>query len=606
MEEWRLECEQVQQLSQRHAVLHHNKWSSSYIPARGVSGMANGERMDRSKLSKLQAKLMHAVADRGEREAGGREQAHGWKLTADRSQQRARLNKKGFQFARVGGSPWMVYGQGSSSYQPYQPCPDDPRLGAPIGGWKEHTDWTPDRNAPATAFHKHLPPGHSQPWFQNEPKSQQKKPKKSVYGNDASVGGWQLGTSLAPRRAADYVSNQALGAEISRDLKRTEARLRLTRAGILYADVLEERNLPYRPSRSARPSTAPPRRTATSDEHSGPKLETTKRGSTTTRQRRLGTRPSTADTRRPGSVAFAATTRVESTDAAEVVALAATDAVEHGVLAVNSTVTGAEKQETQEHDGDSRTLWVGNLEKPHSDQEIIKAVFEVIGGHQEHDDVVEDVVIHEKPAPQKNWCLVTFFEVQHTQLALLSRERLLKEEGIELPDISKDWKTKLYEAEMIHSNAAKLLHKVSENVVHHHDVETRHIVQKHVRQHKVMMGPRYERPMVKPRQHRLKENERRELLAAERFGVDPNSNAGHLVKTIAAFGAVEDQKNKEMKHTLEEHTQLQTMLYTNALKAQWGSTRGTARPLASPPSEGQEGPNPPKASPKGSSRSLGT
>jgi hypothetical protein len=131
-------------------------------------------------------------------------------------------------------------------------------------------------------------------------------------------------------------------------------------------------------------------------------------------------------------------------------------------------------------------------------------------------------------------------------------------------------------------------------------------VQKHVRQHKVMMGPRYERPMVKPRQHRLKENERRELLAAERFGVDPNSNAGHLVKTIAAFGAVEDQKNKEMKHTLEEHTQLQTMLYTNALKAQWGSTRGTARPPASPPSEGQDGPNPPKASPKGSSRSLGT
>ena len=76
MEEWRLECEQVQQLSQRHAVLHHNKWSSSYIPARGVSGMANGERMDRSKLSKLQAKLMHAVADRGERGEARKAQTH--------------------------------------------------------------------------------------------------------------------------------------------------------------------------------------------------------------------------------------------------------------------------------------------------------------------------------------------------------------------------------------------------------------------------------------------------------------------------------------------------------------------------------------------------
>ena len=110
-------------------------------------------------------------------------------------------------------------------------------------------------------------------------------------------------------------------------------------------------------------------------------------------------------------------------------------------------------------------------------------------------------------------------------------------------------------------------------------------VQKHIHQHKVMMGPRYERPMVrKPRQHRLEENEQRELLAAEQFRVEPNSNPGHLVQTIAAFGAVEDQKNKEMQRPLEEHTQLQKVLYTHALKAQRGSARGAARPPASPQS----------------------
>ena len=90
MEEWRLQREQMQQLSRRHVVLHHNTWSSSYIPAHAVPGLKKGERMDRSKMIKMQAKLMHAVADRGEREAGGVEQAHGWKLTADRSQQRRR------------------------------------------------------------------------------------------------------------------------------------------------------------------------------------------------------------------------------------------------------------------------------------------------------------------------------------------------------------------------------------------------------------------------------------------------------------------------------------------------------------------------------------
>ena len=61
----------MRQLSRRHAVLHHNKWSSSYIPAHAVPGLKQGERMDRSKMTKMQAKLMHAVADLGEREASG-------------------------------------------------------------------------------------------------------------------------------------------------------------------------------------------------------------------------------------------------------------------------------------------------------------------------------------------------------------------------------------------------------------------------------------------------------------------------------------------------------------------------------------------------------
>ena len=207
MDEWQLEREQMRQLSRRHAVLHHNKWSSSYIPAYAVPGLKQGERMDRSKMTKMQAKLMHAVADLGEREASGLEQAHGWRLTAERSQQRARLEKKGFRFARVGRRMYFVYGEG----QPYQPCPDEPRLGAPIGGWNEHTDWTPDRNLPA---------GNSQAWFEAEPKPRKQKPNGSARGSDDDVGGWQPGRSLAPRRPKGYVSSRDLESAILRDMKR--------------------------------------------------------------------------------------------------------------------------------------------------------------------------------------------------------------------------------------------------------------------------------------------------------------------------------------------------------------------------------------------------
>ncbi len=640
MAEWRLERKQMAQLSARHAVLHHSKWSSSYKPAHTVAGMRQGEHMDRSKLIKMQAQLLHAVSDHAEREENGREQAHSWKLTAGRAEQRKRLDNKGFQFARVGGRPWTVYGQGSSSYQPYQPCPDEPKLGEPIGGWKEHTDWVPDRNAPATAFYKHLPPGHSQPWFKEEPKRKKKKPKKSVYGNDEDEGGWKPGRSLAPRRAKDYVSNRALGAEINRDLQRTEARLRLTRAGTMYADTLEEHNLPYQPQRSIkRPSTAPPRTTARKSTETAQPAQSSLALALQKRLQRedliaqharsepqpepepesnlepehdpepeaqvgqdleLPRRPSTAGLHRPETVTFAASSRAGSPSAAEVAdnlaqldeqeaaALAAADtAIAHEVLGVNSTAADPGNQKHYGY-GDERTIWVGNLEAHHSDEQIIQAAFEVIGGHEDHDDVVEEVVIREKPAPKKNWCLVTFFDVEHAQLALLGRERLLKEKEIELPELSKEWKIKPMESKMLHSNAARLVHKVAENDTYRHDIKVHEVVQKHTRQPKVVMGPRYERVMSAPRReelHLLDENEKRQLAAAERIGLDPNSNAGHLVRTIAAFGEVEDQKNQEMKRTLMEHTELQKTLYRRAVKTHWDSTRGNTRPPSSPPSE---------------------
>jgi hypothetical protein len=207
---------------------------------------------------------------------------------------------------------------------------------------------------------------------------------------------------------------------------------------------------------------------------------------------------------------------------------------------------------------------------------------------------------------------VTFFDVKHAQLALLGRERLLKEKEIELPEISKEWQIKPVHEEMLHSNAARLVHKVAESDTYRIDVHTGHVAQKVIRHPKVVMGPRYERVMRIPQSqepHQLNENEKRRLAAAERIGLDPSSNAGHLVRTIAAFGDVEDQKNKEMKRTLVEHTHLQKTLYTNAVKNHWDSTRGKTRPPTSPPSERLDEPSlSSAASPtaKGSSQRSGS
>jgi hypothetical protein len=648
MADWRTTRRNREQMSQRHAVLRHSKWASSYIPSHEVPGLAQGEPMDRAKLTKLQANVLHAVTDHAERAAGGREQAHGWTVMTDRAEQHERLAGKGYRFERFGHRPHqvcVVFGQG----RPYQPCPDEPNLGGPIGGWKEHSDWLPDRNAPATPLHKHLPPGHKQPWFKEVPKPATKKGKHSVYHNDEESGGWRPGTSLTPWRPKDYLSNHALEAKMTTDLRRTEARLQLTRAGNMYADVLDEENLPYTPPPApARPSTAPPRvstrqqegaqpvlsgfaqalakrrkREALLAEYAEPKpkpepepepeLEPATRPSTAGSSRGPPSRPSTAGSRRPPSVSFATSPASHSpksprsspspvennADAAapggEAAALAATLLVRtESRLGVESTVADPEKQKEHGY-GNERTIWVGNIDGHSADEDIIKEVFELMGGADKHEEVVEDIVIREKGAGKKDWALVTFYDVEHAQLAILE-PRMQREKEIFTPDVSKDWKIKLFQPKQIKSNAAHLVQKVNETVTYRHDLQTGHAEQKHARQPKVMMGPRYERPMGSRPQwtdpNAIDENEQRELEATERMGLDANSNAGRLVRTIAAFGAVEDQKNKELKGTLVEHTDLQKELYSAALKTHWASSRA-GRGRGGPPSPPGEGPDEP-------------
>lgn len=664
--DWRSERERMAQIAERHVVLRHDKWASSYIPATAVPDLVKGKRITPKHQVEMQAKIMHAVTDHAEREASGREQTHGWKLTADKDQQRARLDKTGFQFARVGGRAWTVYGQGSKSYQPYQPCPDEPSLGGPIGGWKEHTDWLPDRTGPASAFYKYLKPGKSQPWFKDVPKPKKKDPKKSVYGNNAGGGGWQPGRSLAPWRARDYVSSRDLDATMSNDLRRTEARLQLTRAGNLYADVLEQTNLPYQPSAtSTRPSTAPPRvaarqsdeaakptstfasalkkrlqREALVTKHAEPEPElrsergsgsepppfTSGRPSTAGSSRSRASRPSTASSRHSGSArtlaaspnpstttsradspraAAEGTDNVKVLDALASASLAATHMeAAHAALAVVSTV--ADPAQQQDHGyGDERKVWVGNLDHRIYEEQL-KEIFEALGGDEEHDDIVEDVVIREKPAPKKNWCLVTFFNVEHAKLASLvgarGRKWLLETKEIDLPEICEDWKIDMVKPEILKSNAAHLALKVSEAATYQHDKTEKGFVKKLARQPKVRMGPRYERSMGAPRQRQeatqLDEDKQRQLAAAERLGLDPKSSAGRLVRTIAEFGAVEDQKNREMKGALVEHTGLQKTLYTNAVKTHWACSRGGVPGPSSPPSERPDEPTKLQLSPR--------
>lgn len=273
---------------------------------------------------------------------------------------------------------------------------------------------------------------------------------------------------------------------------------------------------------------------------------------------------------------------------------AADTVVAHEVLGVQSSTADPANQKEHGY-ADDRTIWVGNIEPQHTNEESIKAAFEVIGANvDDRDDVVEEIVIREKGAGKKGWCLVTFFDIEHTQLALCGREKLLKENKIELPEMSKEWKIELMDPKMFHSNAAQLVHKVAESDAYRHDVKAGRAVQRHARKPRVFMGPRYERTIGAARKHdphQLNENEKRQLAAAERIGLDPNSNAGHLVRTIAAFGEVEDQKNKEMKRALTEHTDLQKSLYRRAVKTHWRSTPGRSRPPSSPPSVGPDEPS---------------
>ena len=53
----------------------------------------------------------------------------------------------------------------------------------------------------------------------------------------------------------------------------------------------------------------------------------------------------------------------------------------------------------------------------------------------------------------------------------------------------------MFEPKMLQSNAAHLVQKVSENAVHRLDLHHGAKEKKAVRTSKVMMGPRYERPM---------------------------------------------------------------------------------------------------------------
>jgi hypothetical protein len=112
-------------------------------------------------------------------------------------------------------------------------------------------------------------------------------------------------------------------------------------------------------------------------------------------------------------------------------------------------------------DSDGRVLWVGNIEKRHSREAIIRAAFEFVGGNGVHDDVVESVTIREKVHPKKDWCLVKFFAADHAQLALLGWERLQAEEEISLPEMCRDWTIKPCKSNQLVSDEAKLANRVS-------------------------------------------------------------------------------------------------------------------------------------------------
>lgn len=671
--DWRAQRRKHEQLGQRHAMLRHSMWASTHVPANQVPGLVDGERMNREKLVAMQSKVLHAVKDHGKREDGGRHAAHGSQSSKGKVEQQKRLSSKGYQFERFGRHAHQFCTAYSAG--PYQACPNEPELGGPIGGYKENSDWLPDRTAPATAFFKTLPPGEKQPWYKDVPKPKRKVKKQSVHAMEQE--GWRPGTSLAPRRAKDYLGNQALDATVLQDLRAAEARLAMTRAGVMYGNLLDEENLPYAPSEprastyapsEPRPSTAPARgrtkRTETTTESNGfaaalerrrarealmakhakepepepepepmadPMTETENgsRPSTARSSRGARSRPSTAgsgatpDGSQPmpnvagenaAEEAHARLSRAASQGAVETAkerAVDKTKAME--ALTVVDGVADPENQIQHGH-GNSRTVWVGNIDGHEVDELVLKEVFKACCGEVErqlheqtdraakldetgatrkHDEIVEGVVIREKGAGKKDWALVKFYDEEHAKIAVDRRQQTLL--NVQLPDVSKDWEIKTFQPKEIHSNAAHLVQKVNESVTYRHDVEHGSIADKYSRQPKVMMGPRYERAMasrpdwIDPTA--AEDAAKAEMAAAEAIGLDPNSMAGRLVRTIAAFGAVEDEKNKDLQATLVEHKGLQKSLYTQAVKVHWKSPPRKGRGPSSPASDGPDEPS---------------
>ena len=442
--------------------VRHSRVGSIYIPTNRVParpmtaparGMAAPARR-KTGVVQMQAQLLHAVSGEAERQEGAMELGHGARFTADKTARRARTAGTGFNFQRVPGPtkrtsdsrPFVVYQHGR-----YTPIGGE---GGLVRGWTFHDDstdgpdwWRPDRER-ATADVK----GGNQPqsWFKEEPK-RKKKPKRGGRRGTAAhgAGGWVPGTSLKPRRAANFLSNQGLDAVMLADLRRGEARLQQTRAGNMFADVMDEPNLPYQPP--ARPASARPAgsRPASAASSARPASAAAggrgKEGNVFTKAlqnktKRRGASPQpepepepepgnppsphaeTAQAEpspeaaggRPASVAFANS----RTDSKAVEVLRDLDSpdthtVKHAAASSRVLVPG------DGADPDlalalGRCVWVGNIEHRDADEDLLRRVFEVCGR-------VEDIEVREKydttNVRRHDWAKVTFYEPEHAVFA---------------------------------------------------------------------------------------------------------------------------------------------------------------------------------------------
>lgn len=131
----------------------------------------------------------------------------------------------------------------------------------------------------------------------------------------------------------------------------------------------------------------------------------------------------------------------------------------------HTTAGGVRRDQQRDGGSEDRTLWVSNIAPQHFHDKTIRGVFELVGGHGPHGDVVETVVFRAKDLPNKSWCLVKFFDVEHAQLALLGAERLLADKQIELPEMCRDWAIKPCKSTMLRSDAAQQMQTVLDREV---------------------------------------------------------------------------------------------------------------------------------------------